>query len=652
MMMLLGFFIHRYHLEQQRSNAIEYAKTGLVHYSYASKYYQVSVVNGIQKTFRERARAEHLEKQEYKKHLREAGVKNINIKETSHLILPRFADTDEWMKKYQKYLNRSDLNWKLTKFSDKPLPRPDLKPLDEVQEEVVAHYAKVVASPDYDMTEIESYPYFTKDKEGEKILRYFKPRVMNQACVDCHNNLPDTPKKDWKVGDIRGYNEVEVYLKSSLGGGDGVSKSFRDLNIFAILSILTLLLISLLFLRENTTAFEKLNTIMKLDKRRLEEIDTQRRKAEIASESKSAFIATVSHELRTPMNGIVGMSKLLENTKLNSDQRDRLGVIAESADSLMYIINDLLDFSKYENEGFTLDKHDFKIKAEIDSVINILQTKAREKGLQLEVELSPDTPLVVKGDAMRLKQILMNLVNNAIKFTKRGKIKVEVEPIMQQGGVIKCQFKVSDTGIGIKESFLDSIFDSFTQADSSTTRKYGGTGLGLSICKQLTELMNGEIWVESKVDKGSVFYFTAEFDKPDLSYAPTEVNKTLSYTDKKCLIVDDNKTNGLLLDFILREFGVKEIIFAENGKEAIYVVENQEVDIVFMDIHMPVMDGLEATKEIRKLSEEPSQVKILAMTAAALPEDRQRAKDAGMDGFLTKPIDKVDLSDAIASLYT
>lgn len=364
--------------------------------------------------------------------------------------------------------------------------------------------------------------------------------------------------------------------------------------------------------------------------------------AEEAAKAKADFLANMSHEIRTPMNAIMGMIYLIQKTDLNEKQRDYTAKIQSSSHHLLGIINDILDFSKIEAGKYEIEKIDFKLDQVINNLAALTSEKCSSKGIKLIFDIDPEVPNNLKGDPLRIGQVLINYTNNAIKFTENGEIIVRIKKEKEFKNNCIIRFEVKDTGIGMTEEQKSKLFQPFQQADTSTTRKYGGTGLGLVISKQLAALMDGEVGVQSEVGKGSTFWFTA---KLALNKLIEEEDEPLNIAEEKIdvikgkyiLLVEDNELNQQVAMEILEDMGFI-IDIAENGRIAVKKVNEKHYDIVLMDMQMPVMDGVEAAKKIRENPKYKS-IPIIAMTANAMATDRERCLKAGMNDHITKPID-------------
>jgi PAS domain S-box-containing protein len=373
----------------------------------------------------------------------------------------------------------------------------------------------------------------------------------------------------------------------------------------------------------------------------------ERKKAEESSKAKETFLANMSHEIRTPMNAIIGMANLIAGTDLTDKQKGYLEAINTSANNLLVIINDVLDFSKIESGKLALETIGFRLDNTVRSLMQSISYKADEKGISIAANIGTGISPVVIGDSVRLNQVLLNLMINAIKFTSQGHVELQCNLIAETPLIQSIEFKVTDTGIGISEHKLHTIYDSFSQEDESITRRFGGTGLGLSICKQIVELMGGQLHVISEKGKGSTFSFVIDFNKgteSDIEHIREE-KKDVSLAGVKVLLVEDHKINRFLALSIMQEWKLV-VDVAENGAIAVEKVKSTKYDIILMDMQMPVISGMEASRIIR--NELKSAIPIIALTANASKADAAKCLKAGMNGYISKPFNPVHLYNTIA----
>ncbi|WPD23233.1 MAG: response regulator [Candidatus Electrothrix scaldis] len=413
----------------------------------------------------------------------------------------------------------------------------------------------------------------------------------------------------------------------------------------------------------------RINTQLELLRMR-EQLQTARLKAEAASQSKSVFLANMSHEIRTPMSAIMGMTDLALERATDSQQQSYLETVKLSADALLALINDILDFSKIEAGQMELDEHPFLLAEAIEAAMRTVSILLKEKGLEITLEIAPDVPVAVAGDSLRFRQIILNLLSNAIKFSEKGIIRINVTAEHAGPETITLRISVADQGIGIQQDKISSIFSAFSQADSSVSRKFGGTGLGLAICRQLCELMDGTISVESEYGHGSTFSFTAMFgatSQDNIVRPETTGSELLNIRPIRVLLVEDNAANRFLIRVVLEKFK-HEVIEAVDGIEALTIILDDHFDLILTDVQMPKLDGYRFTQIIRACEEGKelapdladkldsdlvSKLRqqlhgkhrlVISMTANAMSGDKEKCFTAGMDDYLTKPLNQEELA--------
>lgn len=494
----------------------------------------------------------------------------------------------------------------------------------------------------------------TKLKEYDKALSYFN-KALDIASEGASNTVKAQLKKS--LGnlyiDLTQYDKAIEVLKQSLKIAQSSPMEAQLVKIHQFLSIAyekigdtenALLHFKKFFEldKEFTNEEVTLKTKALHIKYDLEELKKQKEIAELSDKLKEQFLANVSHEIRTPMNGVLGMAHLLGKTNPTREQEEYIDAIKISANNLMVIINDILDFSKINAGKIEFSETEFNLRDLIKGIVQILQVKADEKKIQIGCILDYHIKDFLLGDPIRLNQILVNLMGNAVKFTEKGKVTLDIKVVEIKDNVCKVRFRITDTGIGIPDNKLQSIFESFEQAENNK-RRYEGTGLGLTIVKQLVELQGGSISVKSRVNEGSEFtvemYFKLGNNQPKA--VPVQVADTsepVDFSHVRVFVVEDNKVNQLLVKNMLKKFGFENFDCAENGRTALAKLREHEYDIILMDIQMPEMDGYEITREIRmRMRPEVRNIPIIALTADASETEKIKAKECGMNDYVVKP---------------
>ena len=461
-------------------------------------------------------------------------------------------------------------------------------------------------------------------KEEQQVKRQLALLELQSENIEQLSYILDSIEKSEKASIKKKSEEMEGLIKRT------------NVQIILFCAVICLLLFSMTytifkFIRKN-------NAYRSMMKKAKDE-------AESLAETKALFVATVSHEIRTPINIISGFSEQLSKSDLNGDQKDQLAAIRQSSDHLLDLINAVLDFSKLENNKLTLDEQPFKPTTLVETISSILKKSAEENNVQIVTSVDNSVPSFLIGDSFRLRQILINLVGNSIKFTTNGTVEINLSADSIDENKVDFKIQISDDGIGMSEEQLQKVFNEFEQADKSTTRRFGGTGLGLSITKKLIELQKGTIKMESIEGVGTTAYIKIPLSISDEEITTNEEsNLEVDFLEKAILVVDDEPFNRKLIESLLKQNNAK-VLIASNGKEAIDVIKKNYVDLILMDAQMPVMGGIEATKEIREFN---IQVPILALSAAVTSEDRETYMKTGMNGIIAKPFKSFELITTIA----
>lgn len=494
--------------------------------------------------------------------------------------------------------------------------------------------------------------YSIEPLDGNPFMRLMRPMKTENGCLKCHAH------QGYKTGDVRGGLSVSVPWTPHK------ERFYKDLavNIVGLGAIWLLGITGIMFAGRhiNTGLLTKEKLVHDLLKARddaeaaKDAAEEAKDDAQAANRAKSEFLSTMSHEIRTPMNGVIGMTDLLLETELTGEQREYALVVRKCGKNLQSLINDILDFARIEAKRLYVDEVAFDLRATLEDAVAQLSLKARDAGLPLTCHIEPDVPLSLIGDPLRLTQVITNFLDNSIKFTHTGEISMRASLKSDHDDTVYILFEVHDTGIGIPELRLADIFTPFTQVDSSTTRKYGGSGLGLAICSRLAELMGGEIGVESEVEKGSTFWFTARFEKQSAregtaSSAPGMAKRGPGSPVSHILLADDNIINHQVAQAMLKNLGYTCDV-AGNGREAVALLEVLPCDLVLMDCMMPEMNGYEATTLIRNPASKVLNhaIPIIAMTAKAMPGDREKCIEAGMNDYLPKPLKLEEVAEMLA----
>ncbi len=553
-------------------------------------------------------------------------------------------ELEKYQEEIQKNLKESDYLINVLKFGGEVnldnatpftfMPTQELESPAIISEQEIR--GKVIENLNKIADLLKEKEHFINSSEDSNYLKLFQIQKRIDKIIKDNRELLQNRLKTL-------YEEI-LLVKGRLKEINSQIEKKRDVYIYA--QILTFLFIVLSLIYSSKPIRDKiLEANIKLHEanKKVQKMVEESQKANVA---KSEFLANMSHEIRTPLNAILGFIDLLREKEDDKEKLSYLQTIHSSSYTLLGIINDILDFSKIESGNLTIDKTDFNVEDEFKSVVDLFRAKASEKSINLTLKMDPNLPSALYGDPLRIKQIIANLLSNAIKFTPRnGKVELSISYKNK-----KLHVKVKDTGIGIEKSKQADIFKAFSQAESSTTRKYGGTGLGLAISSKLVSLMGGELKLESEPGKGSTFYFDIDIGVGKYQReAKIKEQDIEAMKGKKVLLVEDNKANQMFMSLLLKKLNMNFKI-ANDGIEAVEAFKNDKFDIILMDENMPNLNGIEATKQILEIEqkEKRTHTPIIALTANALKGDREKFLEAGMDEYLTKPVNKERLVEKMS----
>jgi signal transduction histidine kinase len=589
-----------------------------------------------------------------------AGVSiTDNYKNAAHALpLPATFVID-----FGQYLRKQENDAHVALYSDLPFPRRVAeRQLDDFQIAALAH---LKLNPDTPYTREEV-------RDGRTYLRFAQADRMQADCVTCHNSYPGSPKTDWKVGDVRGALEVDMPIDHWQNEASSLLRRSFGMLMLVTIAGLVLVWFSLRQLRNTLHTAQRLakqnhqsNIALRAQMQQREAMEQGLResqtaltlakeRAESANLLKSEFLANMSHEIRTPMNGIVGMTQLTLQTGLNDTQREYLTLANNSSSHLLTIINDILDFSKIEAGHLSLQPVRMGPGQVLQHTLRSFSAEALAKGLDIQVQIAENVPQEVIADPVRLRQILTNLIGNAVKFTDKGSIQIQLERHTDASDSrVVLKFSIADTGIGFDPDKTDQLFSPFIQADGSITRSFGGTGLGLAITRSLVLLMGGQISADSQPGQGAIFSFTLTASVPPALQIPPRMASDAplaAHRALRVLIAEDHPINQKLANILLSQMG-HECVLVDDGGKALEALAQAPFDVVLMDVMMPNMDGVTALKNLRALEAQgrPRTV-VIMVTAHAMTGDRERFLNDGADGYVSKPISSKVLEAEILRL--